>query len=115
LDLIDMVISIKKLSPTDLAREMGAALMALRLQRNLTREQLGHQAGVPVSTLRRFETTGLAPVLTVARLAVALGCEDGLRGLFRGEDGLPETLDDLLDAEAKPVRQRASGRRRASS
>ena len=89
---------------------IGAAAKALRLELNETRTYLAARAGVPVPTLRRFEETGLAPVLTVIRIAVALGCADRLEHIFAPPPALPDSLDALIRQETRPKRRRASRR-----
>lgn len=106
-----MVISLKQASPERGARDVGAAAKRLRLEMNLTRDTLSERSGVPTSTLRRFEETGLAPFLTVVRLAYALSCEDDVRRLFEARDTLPGSIDEMLDQENAPPRKRASRRR----
>jgi len=92
-----------------LAQSVGQAARQKRLAMNLTRAELAERAGVPAPTLRRFEETGLAPFLTVIRLAFALEGEVGVKTLFSLPDDLPATLDELIKAESKPSRRRATG------
>ncbi|GIT93215.1 hypothetical protein JANAI62_36410 [Jannaschia pagri] len=96
-----MVVSLHIASPEDSAQAAGAALKELRLARRWTRKDLGGRAGVPVPTLRRFEETGLAPFLTVVRLARALARDDEIAQIFAPDQGLPDDLDTLLSQEAK--------------
>ena len=103
-----MVVSIKILPPEELARGVGEAAKQLRLSRNITRDDLAKRSGIPVSTLRRFESTGLAPFLTVVRLTQALGREDGIETLFGADEALPDSLDEMLEQESSRPRQRAS-------
>ncbi len=72
----------------------------------MTRKDLGGRAGVPVPTLRRFEDTGLAPFLTVVRLARALSRDGDIAGLFAPQEVLPDDLETLLAEEAGTRRSR---------
>lgn len=103
-----MVISLKNLPPEELSRDAGEAAKRLRLSRNITRDDLAKRSGIPVSTLRRFESTGLAPFLTVVRLAQALGREEEIEALFKADEDLPDSLDEMLEQESSRPRQRAS-------
>jgi transcriptional regulator with XRE-family HTH domain len=78
-----MIVSLQPLTPTERAAEVGRAARALREAHGWTRAELGARADVPVPTLRKFETSGLAPFLTVVRLAEALGVDGGVDALFR--------------------------------
>ncbi|RCK54129.1 hypothetical protein TH25_02020 [Thalassospira profundimaris] len=108
---IDMVISLNKFSPEETALKTGLAAKQLRLDMNLTRKELSERAGVPVPTLRKFEDTGLAPFLTVVRLAQALSRGENLEHLFEPDDDLPRSIDEMLASENAKPRQRASRKR----
>ncbi|MCB9689736.1 MAG: helix-turn-helix transcriptional regulator [Alphaproteobacteria bacterium] len=75
----------------------------LRLDRNLTQQELAERAGMSLSSLRRFERTGEIAFLSLVRVAMALDASDGLGALFPEQ---VRSLDDLLEP---PRRQR--GRR----
>ncbi|WP_417822768.1 helix-turn-helix domain-containing protein [Thalassospira lucentensis] len=102
-----MVISLESFSPEQSARNVGVAAKQLRLSRNLTRKDLASRAGVPVPTLRKFEDTGLAPFLTVMRLAHALSRDAVLGEIFAPADNLPNSIDEMLETENTKPRQRA--------
>ncbi|PKO88662.1 MAG: hypothetical protein CVU16_13575 [Betaproteobacteria bacterium HGW-Betaproteobacteria-10] len=55
--------AINFLLPEDLARQLGERARARRLAANLTRRTLAEQSGVPESTIRKFEVTGLIGLL----------------------------------------------------
>ena len=63
-------------------RKLAARAKARRLAENLTRETLSECSSVPVSTLKRFETTGDASIDAIIRIAFALGCMDSFSELF---------------------------------
>lgn len=105
-----MVITLKEFSPEQTAARIGRAAKALRLNRNLTRAELAARAGVPAPTLRRFEDTGLAPFLTVVRIAGALELDE-IEALFRLTTTTPATFDDLLAEDNPKRRKRASPRK----
>lgn len=106
-----MVISIKNNSPEQSAAATGAAAKRLRLQMNLSRAELAERAGVPAATLRRFEETGLAPFLTVIRIARTLSCDDQIDHLFDPPQTTPSSIEELMAEEPTQPRRRASPRR----
>ena len=60
------------------AEEMDAALAkrirGIRKRRRLTQQDLSERSGVSLGTLKRFETTGQISLLSLTKLAIALGC-----------------------------------------
>ena len=68
------------------AEEMDAALAkrirGIRKRRRLTQQDLSERSGVSLGTLKRFETTGQISLLSLTKLAIALGCENEIRSLF---------------------------------
>ena len=89
-------------SPDGYARELGARLRSLRLQRNITQSVLALRAGVSVPTLRALESGGRGTVATLAHVLYALGRERELDALLAPDP--PSTLEDVT---APRVRQRA--------
>ena len=90
------------LLPEDLASQMGKRAKARRLAANLSRKTLSLRSGVPVSTLRKFETSGKIGLLALLQLAEALDCLDEFGQMFA-----PRVLTSIEDFVA-PVRQRGS-------
>jgi transcriptional regulator with XRE-family HTH domain len=88
------------LLPEDLAAQIGDRARARRLAANLTRKTLAKQSGVPESTLRKFEVTGVISFVSLLQLADALGCMDDFSKLFPARTAM--TIDEFV----APVRKR---------
>ena len=88
------------LLPEDFARQLGVRAQARRLGANLTRKTLAERSGVPGSTIRKFETTGIVGIVGLMRIADALDCLDDFSKLFPVK--LAITIDDFV----APVRKR---------
>lgn len=58
--------------PTEVGKSLADRVKALRLLKNWRRETLARRAGVTVSSLKRFETTGKASLELVLRVTHAL-------------------------------------------
>ena len=101
-----MVVALSVRSPADVTADVGRAAKALRRASGLTRRELAARSGVPAPTIRRFEETGLAPFLTVARIAEGLGRNGEISTLFGPSDTLPATLEEALAQERTTVRAR---------
>ena len=68
------------------ADEMDLALakrmQRIRKRRGYSQEALSEMSGVSYGSLKRFETRGQISLLSLTKLAVALGCADEIRRLF---------------------------------
>ena len=90
------------LLPEDFARQLGALARERRLANNLTRATLAARSGVPVSTIRKFETTGAISLIGLLRLADGLDCMDDFNALFPRKAAL--TIAEFV----APTRKRGS-------
>ncbi len=61
---------------------MAHRLKGIRKLRKLSQQQLSERSGVSYGSLKRFETTGQISLLSLTKLALALGCGDEIRNLF---------------------------------
>lgn len=90
-----------------IAREIGQRLKQVRLAKGWTQEELAERSGVAVSTLKLLETTGNGSFQRLIRIAVALGVDGDLRGLFSST----QTMESI-EAVKRSERQRAPRRRK---
>ncbi len=88
-----------------LARDVGQRLKRLRLGKGWTQEELADRSGVAVSTLKLLEAKGSGSFLRIVRVAIALGVDGELRGLFSQLGGA-----ESIDAVKRSARQRAPRR-----
>jgi transcriptional regulator with XRE-family HTH domain len=89
-------------SPGELCRRIGERARELRLASGQRQADVAEKAGIPLSTLKRFERTGEVGLHTVVRIALALGAEDGFAALFPPRER--RSLDEIVAANR--VRQR---------
>lgn len=94
--------------PKDIRLEMAERFKRVRLDRNLTQEQLSERSGVSLGSLRRFEAEGEISLKNLVNLSIALNCAQDFDELFQLEEKL-----DLFKPKPKR-RQRATGKRRLS-
>lgn len=97
------MLPLELMTAPQLATAVAQSARRLRLDRNLTQQELAERAGMSLSSLRRFERTGEIAFLSLIRIAIALDASEGMAALFPEQ---VRTLDDVLD---RPRRQR--GRR----
>lgn len=91
------------LLPEELARQLGDRARARRLSANLTRKTLAVRSGVPESTIRKFEVTGVISLVGLLQLADALGCMDDFSKLFPVKAAM--TIDEFVSPTRKRGRK----------
>ncbi|NQT58653.1 MAG: helix-turn-helix transcriptional regulator [Bacteroidetes bacterium] len=82
------------MNPAEMGLSIALRVKTLRLMKNWTREVLAMRAGVSVSSLRRFETKGLASLELVIKLAFALSRLEEFSALF-----LPPPAQSIAELE----------------
>ncbi len=96
------------LSDEAVLHELGARLGQLRLDRNLSQQQLADEAGISRHTLMRLEAGHSVTLSALVRVLRALDLLQGLETLV--PQPLPSPLQQLEHQSGR--RQRASGSRR---
>lgn len=66
----------------DIARQVTENFRKRRVEKNITRRCISEKAGVPLSTVARFEQKGLISLESLIKLAMALGYTSDIRSLF---------------------------------
>ena len=68
------------------AEEINLALAAgarsIRKRRGISQERLSEISGVSYGSIKRFESTGQISLLSLTRIAMALGMSDEIKSLF---------------------------------
>jgi transcriptional regulator with XRE-family HTH domain len=104
---MDKISALSQRSPIVLAGEVGERLKRLRLAKDWTQEELAERSGLAVSTLKLLEAKGQGSFQRLVRVAIALGVDGELRGLF-GQSEVRESIEAIKRSE----RQRAPRRNR---
>lgn len=84
------------------AEETACRAKQMRQQAKLTQTELSEQAGLPLSTYKRFEQKGLISFDGLIQVAIALRSEQGLDGLFAPKINETE-FTSLADVEKKLI------------
>ena len=63
-------------------RKIAQRVRAVRRRRKISQEKLSEKSGVSLGSLKRFERTGQISLLSLTKLAVALGMQQELERLF---------------------------------
>lgn len=104
---MDKIKALSQRNPVVIAREIGQRLKRLRLAKGWTQEELAERSGVAVSTLKLLETSGSGSFQRLILIAVALGVDGELRGLFSNINTM-----ESIEAVKRSERQRAPRRRK---
>ena len=91
------------ISPHDVMLSVAQRAKTLRLEQNITQQELADKVGIAIGTIKRFEKTGEIQFNHLLRVALVLGRLEELVNLFAPVD-VPVSLYELKDI--KP-RQRA--------
>ncbi len=91
-------------NPNHLIREIGHRLRDHRKARGWTQAELAERAGISLSTLKLLEREGKGSLQRLAKVAVILGIDDGLRRLF-GEAPAYASIDDVVASHRRSNRR----------
>lgn len=69
-------------TPEEIAQALAKRLRKVRKRRSISQQRLSEQSGVSLGSIKRFEATGMISLLSLIKIAMALGCEGELRTLF---------------------------------
>ena len=95
--------NIELISPIDAMQRTAQRAKALRLEQNITQQELADKVGIAVGTVKRFEKSGEVQFNHLLRIALVLGKLDDFNNIFAVDD-VPTSLYDF---KAAKVRQRA--------
>ena len=90
-------------SPIDVMLSVAQRAKALRLEQNITKQELADKVGIAIGTVKRFEKSGEIQFNHLLRLALVLGRLDEFCNVFAPVN-VPDSLYELKND--KP-RQRA--------
>jgi len=54
----------------------------IRKRRKISQEELSNKSGVSYGSIKRFESTGMISLLSLTKLAIALGCTNEITNMF---------------------------------
>lgn len=69
-------------TPEEIDQALAKRMRRVRKRRSISQQRLSEQSGVSLGSIKRFESTGMISLLSLTKLAMALGMEDELRTLF---------------------------------
>ncbi|MBQ2593048.1 MAG: helix-turn-helix transcriptional regulator [Candidatus Riflebacteria bacterium] len=90
-------------TPKDIILETAKRIKSLRLEQNITQDELASRIGVSTGTIKRFEKTGEIQFHALAKIALVLGRLDDFDELFK----ISDTPISLYNLKEPKQRQRA--------
>lgn len=66
----------------EIDKKLAERVRMLRKRRKISQEELSRKSGVSYGSIKRFESSGMISLLSLTKIATALGCTDEIRGLF---------------------------------
>lgn len=97
-------------SEADVAMVIAGDFRKRRIEKNLTREMVAQQAGVPLSNLCRFEQKGLISLKNLISLAMALGYSSEIKNIFSQQKY--STMEELTEIRKNARRKVAYPKRK---
>jgi len=66
----------------EINKELALRVRNVRKRRKISQEELSRISGVSHGSIKRFENTGMISLLSLTKIAMALGCADEIRILI---------------------------------
>ena len=66
----------------ELDQKLAGRIRNIRKRRSISQQKLADMSGVSYGSIKRFETTGQISLVSLTRIAMALGIADALRTIF---------------------------------
>ena len=66
----------------ELDQKLAGRIRNIRRRRSISQQKLANMSGVSYGSIKRFETTGQISLVSLTRIAMALGIADELRNIF---------------------------------
>ena len=92
--MTDIDLIIEGYNPRTITEKLIANFKKARISKQLSQVGLAQKANIALSSVKRFEQTGVISVSKLILLAIALDEVDGIIKLFANQ--VPATLDDFL-------------------
>ena len=95
-------------NPDTVAKSIAADFRKRRIEKGMTREQVGERSGISVSNIARFEQKGLISLHNLIGIAMALGYTAEVKNIF--SQPKYSTMEELLQIRRNMNKKKASGK-----
>lgn len=66
----------------EIDQQLAERVRRIRKRRKITQQELSRKSGVSYGSIKRFENTGMISLLSLTRIAIALGCTNEIKEMF---------------------------------
>lgn len=84
-------------TPKEIEKQIAGRIRGIRRRRKISQKKLSETSGVSLGSLKRFEQCGEISLLSLIKIAIALGLGDELEQLF--EDVPPLTIEEIINGK----------------
>ena len=84
------------LTPADVQQQLAESIRSKRKQKKWSRQTLSDRSTVPVSTIKKFETTGQISLRQFILLWQCVDSLDALAALSKEIESMPASIDEVL-------------------
>ena len=88
-----------EVTPLEINMGIAKRVRALRKRRKISQAKMSELSGVSLGSLKRFESTGEIYLLSLTKIAIALGVQSELKGLFADVPFF--TIEEVENARGK--------------
>ncbi len=96
------------ITPSKAQNKLAENVRQRRLNMDLTQEGLSKRSGVPLPTLRKFEQKGAVSLESYLKILMVVGGLEKMLDALTIEQQSFSSIDDVLEDDTKPLRQRGS-------
>ena len=93
-------------TPAKVQKKLAEHARTSRLRMKLTQEGLAQRSGVPLPTLRKFEQKGSISLESFLKIQMVLGRLEDILRASQTKEAAFSSIDDVLNADKTPTRQR---------
>ena len=66
----------------EMIQKLAVRVKNIRKRRKISQEELSERSGVSYGSIKRFESTGQISLISLTKIAIALGCADEIANMF---------------------------------
>jgi transcriptional regulator with XRE-family HTH domain len=96
------------ITPSKAQNKLAENVRQRRLNMDLTQEGLSKRSGVPLPTLRKFEQKGVISLEAYLKILMVVGGLEKMLDALTVEQQSFSSIDDVLEDDNKPTKQRGS-------
>ena len=66
----------------EMNHRLATRVKTIRKRRKISQEELSERSGVSYGSIKRFESSGQISLISLTKIAIALGCADEITNMF---------------------------------